>query len=505
MDLEAGLERIFRLGEPQLGLAAAEQLGEELLEVAAHLLEGGEETLAALAVQALDALAQAADGGNEVVALGRHTGDLLLEFVGLFLGAQVDRTHRLALVHEALELVLGLLHFGQLFERLDLGQRQHALGLAVQALDDALDHGLAILGGLLDQALAAHAALARAAQFALGLAHRLVGFAELGLADREPVGRFLAIVLGLGDFLAQRHLLGLDLAGLGGKFGDGARDLFAAGVELDDLAVGVAEAHAPAGMVLRDLAQALDPHLGLAGKTLAIAFGFHQRGPQFGDARPQRARRHAVGLGVGDRRQARLAEGTAHLAVGDIGQDLGHRLLDTGQARTQLVGAAGDVGVMLARLGRIGLRGSDRTLHGALGGTRRFTRTLGLGARRLGHGALVRPGLLDAGLFSVARGGERDGLGIGAGLILRVFGGDAVDLRADLRETIALAEAYGGRRRRTGAHRVAVPAPHRALGGHELLAGPEARLQGGARRVVSHDTDEGEATRQLRQRLHMRR
>ncbi len=96
-------QRILRLGEPQLGLAAAEQLGEELLEVAADLLEGGEEALAALAVQALDALAQAADGGDQVVALGRHAGDLLLELVGLFLGAQVHRAHGLALVHQALE------------------------------------------------------------------------------------------------------------------------------------------------------------------------------------------------------------------------------------------------------------------------------------------------------------------------------------------------------------------------------------------------------------------
>jgi len=41
VDLEAGLERILRLGEPELGLAAAEQLGEELLEVDADLLESG--------------------------------------------------------------------------------------------------------------------------------------------------------------------------------------------------------------------------------------------------------------------------------------------------------------------------------------------------------------------------------------------------------------------------------------------------------------------------------
>jgi len=62
---------VLRLGQPQFGFAAAEQLGEELLEVAADLLESDEEALAALAVQALDALAQTADGGDQVVALKR--------------------------------------------------------------------------------------------------------------------------------------------------------------------------------------------------------------------------------------------------------------------------------------------------------------------------------------------------------------------------------------------------------------------------------------------------
>ena len=45
MDLQPRLQRILRFGEPELGLAAAEQFGEELLEVGGDLLEGGDEAL----------------------------------------------------------------------------------------------------------------------------------------------------------------------------------------------------------------------------------------------------------------------------------------------------------------------------------------------------------------------------------------------------------------------------------------------------------------------------
>ena len=113
--------------------------------------------------------------------------------------------------------MLGLVDLRQLVERLHLGQRQHAVGLAAQPLDDALDHRLAIARRLLDLALAAHAALARGRQLALGLLQRLVGLGQPRLADRQPVGRLLAVVLRLGDLPAQRHALGLDLGGLGGS------------------------------------------------------------------------------------------------------------------------------------------------------------------------------------------------------------------------------------------------------------------------------------------------
>ena len=69
-DLEAGFERIVGFGELQLRRAAAEEVGEQPLEVRVDRVEGGEQPLAALAVEAADALAQALDRRDQVVALG---------------------------------------------------------------------------------------------------------------------------------------------------------------------------------------------------------------------------------------------------------------------------------------------------------------------------------------------------------------------------------------------------------------------------------------------------
>ena len=239
----------------------------------------------------------------------------------------------------------------------------------------------------------------------------------------SAVGRLLALLLGLGDLLAQRHPLGLDLGRLGGELGDGRRDLLAPRVELDDLAVGIAEALAPAGMVLRDLAQPLDPHRGLARQTIAVALGLDQRRAQLGDARAQRAGGHAVGLGVGDRRQARLAEGAAHLGIGDVAHDLGHRLLDAGEARAQLVGAARHLGVPVARLRWPRARPAAMASCAARSAARVASPASWV-LRRAASAtcALVRARLLDAGLLGIARGGEPALLGVDACLRLGLLG-----------------------------------------------------------------------------------
>ena len=309
-------------------------------------------------------------------------------------------------------------------------------------------------------------------------------------------------MLGLGDLLAQRHALGLDLGGLGGELGDRRRDLLAPRIELDDLALGIGQPLAPAGMILRDLAEPLDPHRGLAGQAIAVAFGLDQRGPQLGDARAQRARGDAVGLGVGDRRQPRLAEGAAHLGVGDVAHDLGHRLLDAGQARAQLVGAARHVGVPVARLGGGALGGGDGAPARARSAARvaspascALRRAASATARSCARACSTRR------LLGIAGRGERGRFGVDLRLRARLLGRDGVDLLADLGQPVALAEPHRRRRRRAGAHGVAVPAPHRAVARDELLAGLEAGLQRGARGVVGDDADEGEAARELGQRL----
>ena len=65
-----GLERIVGFDQLQLGRAAAEQMREQPLEMAVDDVEGGEQPLAALAVEALDRLAQLADRLDHVLALG---------------------------------------------------------------------------------------------------------------------------------------------------------------------------------------------------------------------------------------------------------------------------------------------------------------------------------------------------------------------------------------------------------------------------------------------------
>ena len=159
--------------------------------------------------------------------------------------------------------------------------------------------------------------------------------------------------------------------------------------------------------------------------------------------------------------------------------------------RAQLVGAARDLDMAVARLGGGALGDGDALLRGPLGRARRLARALGLAPRRFGHAALVRAGLLDAGLLGVAGGGQPARLGLDARLGLGVLGRDAVDLLADLGQPVALAEPHRRRRRRAGAHRVAVPAPHRAVARDELLAGLEAGLQGRTRGLVGDDADEG--------------
>ena len=148
--------------------------------------------------------------------------------------------------------------------------------------------------------------------------------------------------------------------------------------------------------------------------------------------------------------------------------------------------------------------GGNGALRGAFGGARGLAGILGLAPCGIGHIALVLARLLDAGPFGGAGGREPDRLGIDARLLGGLFDDDAVDLLAELGQPVALAEAHGGGRGRAGTHRVAVPAPHRAVARDQLLARLQGRLQSFAGHLVGNEADEGDAARELRQGRHMR-
>ena len=114
-----------------MGAATTEEAHEELGEVSVDGLEGGQEPLATLAVEARDALTQTGDGRHQITALVVHAGNLKIEFLNLGLGAQVDRTDVVAFPLQALQLGLHLFARGQALLRIDAGGLQHLIETAV--------------------------------------------------------------------------------------------------------------------------------------------------------------------------------------------------------------------------------------------------------------------------------------------------------------------------------------------------------------------------------------
>ena len=86
---------------------------EQPLEMAVDDVEGGEQPLAALAVEALDRLPQLADRLDDVVALGDQRLQPLRQLRLLFLGAQIDGAEPLALDLQPLEPPLDVGDLGQ--------------------------------------------------------------------------------------------------------------------------------------------------------------------------------------------------------------------------------------------------------------------------------------------------------------------------------------------------------------------------------------------------------
>src|SRR5437762_2906407 len=91
-------------------------------------------TLAALAIERADPLAQLGDRLQQVLALGLETADALLELVRLRLRHEVHRPHVVALAHQALEPGLRVSKLRQGLVGLDLRHLGHPVGRGAESL-----------------------------------------------------------------------------------------------------------------------------------------------------------------------------------------------------------------------------------------------------------------------------------------------------------------------------------------------------------------------------------
>ncbi len=103
-NLEPCLQRVVALDELQLRRAAAEQRGEQLLEVGVDLLERLVEPLPALAVEALDAATELGDSRDQVIAILHHQVELFANLFCFLLGPEVHPAQPLALRLQPIDL-----------------------------------------------------------------------------------------------------------------------------------------------------------------------------------------------------------------------------------------------------------------------------------------------------------------------------------------------------------------------------------------------------------------
>ncbi len=110
---------------------------EQPLEVAVDHIEGGKQALAALAVEALDRLAQLADRLDHVLAFRNDRLQPLGKLPLLLLGAQIDRAEPLALDLQPVEPLFDLGHVGQRRVGVQLRLADRQMRRRVQHLLDA--------------------------------------------------------------------------------------------------------------------------------------------------------------------------------------------------------------------------------------------------------------------------------------------------------------------------------------------------------------------------------
>src|SRR6185437_14160141 len=255
---------------------------EKLLEVGVDLLEGGDQPLAAFAVQALDAAAQPVDGAHQIVAIGHQGGQARFLFGGFFLGAQIDAAKLFAFLLQALDTLLGLFQRRQFLAVLDLGPFGQFRRRAFQFVLDAGLQFFDALGGGFRQGLGAGAFLAGGRKRAIGALGFLVGFQQHTLGLLAGVAGLVARGFGRGDGVEKRaallydlfwHLLG------GGQFG---RQFFPAAGKLGDMLFGVGFARIPARLFLRDGAKTHAPGFAFAAQAFQGTARFAGMGARLG-------------------------------------------------------------------------------------------------------------------------------------------------------------------------------------------------------------------------------
>ena len=104
-DVDAALQHVVLVHQHQVGLAAAEDLGEHGAEVLADLLEGLAEHLARLDVDAVDDFEQLRLGLDQVVVLLAEELVALLGLLVFLDGHQVHRPHLVDALLQRLDLL----------------------------------------------------------------------------------------------------------------------------------------------------------------------------------------------------------------------------------------------------------------------------------------------------------------------------------------------------------------------------------------------------------------
>ena len=245
-NFQAGLQRVVAFDELQFGLAAAEQHLEQALEMAVHGLESVEQPLAALFVQAEDALAQLGDRLFQVGALLLQAIEFGAQRLGLFLGAQIDAAEPFAVGLQLDDGLLGLVMGGQRLGRIDTGDGKALFGGAFERLADDAGKVAPLLARRLHPGLDTGAILARLAECALRLAQAALMVANrvlrFGEAGGGPAARLFGLAQLVEDFLPPR----LDFGGQLGEFAHLLAHFAEAVMQGGDLLLGAAVAAQPA-------------------------------------------------------------------------------------------------------------------------------------------------------------------------------------------------------------------------------------------------------------------